>query len=73
MAGDAARGLLVLLLSIYLLEAAVTNNPSRAKGAGQALGALDRLPAGPALLLLVAAGLGCFALYSLFEARYRRV
>jgi uncharacterized membrane protein YidH (DUF202 family) len=73
MAGEAARGLLVFLLSVYLLEAAETDNPSRAKGAGQALGALDRLPAGPALLLIAAAGLACFAVYSLFEARYRPV
>ncbi|HUC14926.1 MAG TPA: DUF1206 domain-containing protein [Acidimicrobiales bacterium] len=73
MAGDAARGLLVLLVSVYLLEAAATNDPSRAKGAGQALSSFDRLQAGPALLLIAAFGLACFAVYSVFEALYRRV
>jgi hypothetical protein len=73
MAGNAARGLLVALVSVYLLEAAATDKPSRAKGAGQALSSFDRTPAGPALLLVAAFGLACFAVYSLFEARYRRV
>jgi hypothetical protein len=73
MAGDAARGFLVLLVSVYLLEGAVTDDPSRAKGAGQALSSFDRLPAGPELLLTTAFGLACFAVYSVFEALYRRV
>ncbi len=73
MAGDAARGFLVLLIGVYLLEATVTDDPSRAKGAGQAISSFDRLPAGPALLLTTAFGLACFAVYSGFEALYRRV
>jgi hypothetical protein len=73
MAGDAARGLLVLLVSVYLLESAATDDPSRAKGAGQALSSFDRLTVGPALLLVAAFGLACFAMYSVFEALYRRV
>ena len=73
MAGNAARGLLVVLVGVYLLEAAGTDNPSRAKGAGQALSSFDRLPVGPTLLLIAAFGLACFAVYSLFEALYRKV
>jgi hypothetical protein len=73
MAGNAARGLLVALVSVYLLEAAATDKPSRAKGAGQALSSFDRMPAGPALLLIAAFGLACFAVHSLLEAIYRQV
>jgi len=70
-AGEVARGLLVLLVSVYLLTAAITDNPQRANGLGPALQALVRLPAGQALLLVIALGLACFAIYSLLEALYR--
>jgi hypothetical protein len=70
-AGEAARGLLIILVSAYLLAAAVTDRPQEAKSLDQALHAFAKLPAGPPLLLVVAVGLACFALYSLFEAFYR--
>ena len=73
MAGEAARGALVVLVAVYLLDAAVRDQPSRAKSLGGALYTFDRLPAGAALLLLAAAGLVCFAVYSAFEARYRKL
>ena len=73
MAGEAARGALVVLVAVYLLDAAVRDQPSRAKSLGGALYTFNRLPAGAALLLLAAAGLVCFAVYSAFEARYRRL
>ena len=72
-AGDASRGMLIVLVSVYLLAAAVTDNPAHAKGLGQALRSFARLPSGPALLLVAAAGLACFAVYSIFEALYRQV
>ncbi len=72
-AGEVARGLLVMLVSVYLLRAAATNDPARAKSVGQALRSFDRLPAGPVLLLAAAAGLACFAASSVFEALYRDI
>ena len=73
MAGDLARGALVALVSVYLVTAAVTDTPSHAKGLGGALYSFDRLAAGPALLLVAAAGLACFAAFSVLEALYRRL
>lgn len=73
MIGDAARAVLVGLVSVYLLDAAVENDPSQAKSLGGALYSFDRLTAGPVVLLLVTAGLVCFAVYSFVEAGYRRL
>jgi hypothetical protein len=70
-AGEVTRGLLIVLVSVFLLTAAVTNDPAQAKSLGQALRAFDRLPPGPGLLLAAAAGLAAFAAYSVFEALYR--
>ncbi len=72
-AGEAARGALVVLVAVYLLDAAVRDEPSQAKSLGGALFSFYRAPAGTALLLLAAAGLVCFAVYSGFEARYRKL
>lgn len=72
-AGDLARGLLVVLVSAYLLAAAATDDPSRSKSLGAALRSFERLPAGPAILALAAAGLASFAAYSALEAVYGRV
>ncbi len=41
-AGEVARGLLVMLVSAYLLSAAVTDDPARAKSLGLALRSFDR-------------------------------
>ena len=72
-AGEVARGLLVMLVSAYLLAAAVTDDPARAKSLGLALRSFNRRPGGPFLLLMAAAGLACFATYSVFEALYRDI
>lgn len=72
-AGEVARGLLVMLVSVYLLSAAVTDDPARAKSLGQALRSFDRAPGEPFLLLIAATGLACFAAYSVFEALYRDI
>jgi Domain of Unknown Function (DUF1206) len=73
MAGEAVRGALVALVAVYLLQAAVKDDPSRAKSLGGALYSFDRLVMGPALLLVATLGLVCFVAYSLFEAKYRRI
>ncbi len=71
--GEATRGLLVVLVSLYLLAAAFADNPSRAKSPNGALLSFERLPAGEDLLLVAAAGLLSFAVYSVIEALYRRL
>jgi len=71
--GDSVRGLLVVLIGIYLVVSAVTDDPSKVKGLDQALQALAHKPFGVWLLSVAALGLFLFGLYSAFEARYRRV
>jgi Domain of Unknown Function (DUF1206) len=73
MAGEAARGLIIVLVAVYLLAAAVADNPAQAKSTNGALLSVDRVPAGQGLLVAAVIGLVCFAVYSLFEAIYRDV
>ncbi len=72
-AGDLVRGALLLLVAGYLFFAAVTERPAEAKSLDQALESLVRQPSGPFLICLAAAGLISYALYSLFESRYRKL
>jgi Domain of Unknown Function (DUF1206) len=71
--GEAARGFLIGLVSVYLVSAAIDDNPSRAKSLDQALFSFSRLPVGPSVLLMAAAGLACFSAYSVIEALFRRI
>ncbi len=72
-AGDAARGCSILLVASYLVAAAVTNDPSRARAVDAALQSLVGVPGGRELLGLLGGGMLAFAVYSLVEARYRRL
>jgi Domain of Unknown Function (DUF1206) len=71
--GIAARGIVFAIIGFFLVLAAVRSNPSKAKGLGDALAALAQQPFGPWLLGLVALGLMAYSVYSLVEARYRRL
>lgn len=71
--GYAALGVVFTIIGIFLIVAALQHNPSQAKGLDTALLELLRQPFGPVLLGIVAVGLFCYGLYSLVEARYRRV
>ena len=71
--GDTVRGLLIVLIGVYLVASAVTDNPKKVKGLDQALQALAHKPFGVWLLSVAAAGLFSFGLYSAVEARYRRL
>ncbi|MDP8936493.1 MAG: DUF1206 domain-containing protein [Actinomycetota bacterium] len=71
--GMAARMAVTVLIGVFLMAAATRHDPSEAVGID---GALKRLAAhsyGPALLTALALGLAAYGLYSLAEARYRRV
>jgi hypothetical protein len=71
--GHAARGVAFSLISWFFLQAALQADSSAAGGLGQALNTLSRQPYGPWLLGAVGAGLALFGVYSLVEARYRRI
>lgn len=71
--GYAALGVVFTIVGIFLIVAAVQHNPSEAKGLDTALLELLRQPFGPLLLAIVALGLFCYGIFSLVEARYRRV
>lgn len=71
--GYAARAIVFVLTGWFFVMAAWTSNANRAGGMGQALRELQGHEHGPALLGIVAAGLFCFGLYSLVEAKYRHV
>lgn len=70
-AGYAGRSLMVGLVGGFLVNAARTFDPQEAKGLDAALEAVARQPFGSALLLVAAAGLVCYGLWSLVEARWR--
>ncbi len=71
--GYAARGLVYTLVGIFLVQAAVTYNPSKATGLGGAFAALAAQPYGKWALIVVAIGLIAFGIYALALARYRRI
>ncbi len=71
--GLAARGVVFGVIGIFLIVAALQHNAGQAKGLGGALQEVAQQPYGQILLGLVAAGLVSYGLYSLVEARYRRM
>jgi hypothetical protein len=73
MFGTAARGLVFALAGFFLIAAAISFEPRKARGLDGALKSLARSDAGPWLLGVVALGLVAFGIYGLAEARYRRV
>ena len=70
--GDLARGSLLALFGVYLIEAAVTSDPAQAKSVDQTLRTLVHHPFGALAIGALALGLLSFGLYSFFEARLRR-
>jgi len=71
--GHLARTVAFGLVGIFLITAAVDYNPNKAVGLDGALAKLVNHSYGEWLLGVVAAGLIAFALYSLSDARYRRI
>lgn len=71
--GHVARAVIFGLIGYGLIKAAVDYNPKEAIGLDGALRQLADSSYGPALLGLVAAGLAGFAIYSMADARYRKV
>ena len=72
-AGIVARGVVLGLMAVFLVQAALQADPSEARGLGGALRALQQQPYGPWLLGGVALGLIAYGLFQLVQARYRRL
>lgn len=71
--GLVARAVVFALVGYGVIKAAVEFDPKEATGLDGALHELTQTTLGPWLLAIVAAGLAGFALYSMADARYRKV
>jgi hypothetical protein len=71
--GHCARMVVFGLVGVFLIKAAIDYNPNKAVGLDGALAKVDHASYGPFLLGVVAAGLIAFGVYSLADARYRRI
>jgi hypothetical protein len=71
--GDLARGSLLALFGVYLIDAAVTSNPSQAKSVDQTLRTLVHHSFGALAIGVIALGLATYGVYSFFDARLRRL
>ena len=70
--GHAARGLVFIVIGVFLAQGALQSDPDEARGLG-ALSTLAAQPFGPYLLGLVACGLVAFGLFMFVVARYRYI
>jgi hypothetical protein len=71
--GLIARAVVFALCGYFLAQAAITYDPANAVGVDGALARLHHQALGPLIVGLVGVGLVVFAVFSLFEARYRRL
>jgi hypothetical protein len=72
-AGHLARGAVFGLIGVFLVKAAIEYDPDEAIGLDGALQKLAEASYGPVLLGITAAGLVCYAVYCIADARYRDV
>jgi hypothetical protein len=71
--GGAARGGVYAGAGVFVIVAAVNFDPSKSKGMDDTLRSFAHTPAGPWLLVVVAAGLILFGVFSFASARWRRL
>ncbi len=71
--GSFSRAVTLVLVGVFVVSAAVTFNPRKARGLDASLRAVADQPYGPYLLAAVALGLACYGVYVLLEVRYRKV
>jgi uncharacterized membrane protein len=71
--GSWARAVVLVLVGVFVLSAAISFNPRKARGLDASLRAVADQPSGPYLLAAVAVGLACYGVYVLLEVRYRKV
>ncbi len=71
--GFFARGIVFLIIGFFLIQAARLSDPSQARGLGGALETLAQQPYGPWLLGIVAIGLLAYGIFTIVQARYKRI
>jgi hypothetical protein len=71
--GEAARGVVFVIIGFFLLEAARQSDPNQARGLDGVLQSLAQQPYGPWLLGIVALGLVAYGIHMGVQARYRRI
>jgi hypothetical protein len=70
--GFGARGVAFLVLAGMFVWSAVTHDPEKSGGLDQAIVRFRDEPFGPALMLVVAAGLGCYGVFHVLRAAFLR-
>lgn len=70
--GLSARGVILLIIGYFALQAAINSNPSEIKSTSEAFSFIQESSYGAWLLGAVAAGLICYAIYMFLMAKYRR-
>jgi hypothetical protein len=71
--GLSARALVFTLIGYFLIRTAIDYDPGQTVGVDGALARVHHQPLGVFLVALVGVGLLIFAVFSLFEARFRRL
>lgn len=71
--GELTRGVLVASVGALTINAAVDDDPGKAKSIDQTLRSLAHDRLGPTVVSLVALGLFCFGVYTVFESRLRKL
>lgn len=71
--GIAARGVVFVIIGFFLIQAARLSDASQTKELGDVLAILAQQPFSPVILALVPLGLIAYGIYSVIEARYRRI
>jgi Domain of Unknown Function (DUF1206) len=71
--GSWARAVVLVLVGVFVIAAAVTFDPGKARGLDASLRTVADQPYGPWLLGAVALGLLCYGAYVLLETVYRKV
>ncbi|WP_327289753.1 DUF1206 domain-containing protein [Streptomyces sp. NBC_01198] len=71
--GGTARGVVLATAGGFAVAAAVQHTPGKSKGTDDTLRSFVGTPAGPWLLVLIAAGLIAFGLFSWANARWRKL
>ncbi|PZQ50245.1 MAG: DUF1206 domain-containing protein [Novosphingobium pentaromativorans] len=71
--GYSARAVVFAMIGWLLISAALQHDPTRAGGLGDALAELRAQPEGSWILAIIGVGLSLFGVFSLVEARYRRL
>ncbi|MEH1895281.1 MAG: DUF1206 domain-containing protein [Nostoc sp.] len=71
--GLAARGIVFCIIGWFLIEAARQSNAATAEGLDEVLQTLAQQPNGAWLLGIVALGLVAYGIYTIIQARYRRL